>query len=107
PVDVGREGAYPTLAESPFTERGPYWDGAKEDVAQTPSADDHGAFRTPPLRNVSRSGPWGHNGRFATLADAIDAHGPIDAADRDHIVRFLQTLDGKYPLPPWNDWPQH
>jgi hypothetical protein len=56
---------------------------------------------------VTISAPYGHNGRYATLADAIDAHGPIDPADRDHIVSFLGSLEGSYPLPPWNDWPQH
>jgi cytochrome c peroxidase len=106
-VDVGREAAHATLATSPFTARGPYWDGAKENVALPASAEDRGAFRTPSLRNVRQSGPWGHNGRFETLADAIDFHGPIDPTDRDRIVRFLQSLDGAYPLPPWNDWPQH
>ena len=64
-------------------------------------------FRTPSLRNVTLSAPYGHNGRFATLAEAIDFHGPIDPADRDQIVRFLGSLAGAYPLPPWNDWPQH
>ena len=125
PVDVGREAAYATLAASPFTAQGPYWDGPKEDVPLTPSPGDQGAFRTPTLRNVTQSGPWGHDGRFATLADAISFHGPNAAADptagpRDpllsqapltdldlnRLVRFLESLDGTYPLPPWNDWPQ-
>jgi len=107
PVDVGREGAYAVLAASPFTASGRYWDGPKESVAMSASADDHGAFRTPSLRNASVSAPYGHNGRFTTLAAAIDAHGPIDPVDRDHIVVFLKALEGSYPLPPWNDWPQH
>jgi len=107
PEDVGREAAYAVLAESPFTASGKYWDGAKQSVALSASTGDHDAFRTPSLRNVTISAPYGHNGRFATLADAIDAHGPIDAADRDSIIRFLGSLEGSYPLPPWNDWPQH
>lgn len=108
PFDVGREGAYATLATSPFTARGIFWDGPKEDVPLAPSPGDHGAFRTPSLRNVSQSGPWGHNGRFATLDDAIAFHGPaLSDLDRAHLVHFLDSLDGAYPLPPWNDWPQH
>jgi cytochrome c peroxidase len=106
PIDVGREGAYATLAASPFTASGRFWDGPKEDVPTTPDAGDHGAFRTPSLRNLTRSGPWGHNGRFATLDDAIAFHGPISDSDRAAIVRFLEALDGTYPRPPWNDWPQ-
>ncbi len=106
PFDVGREGAYAVLAASPFTASGPYWDGPKETVSLSASPQDHGAFRTPSLRNVVESGPWGHNGYFDTLAAAIDFHGPIDATDRDRIAHFLESLDGTYPAPPWNDWPQ-
>jgi cytochrome c peroxidase len=106
PVDVGREGAYATLASSPFTSSGAYWDGPKETETLSASPQDHGAFRTPSLRNVVQSGPWGHNGYFATLDDAIKFHGQISDADTASIVKFLGALDGTYPLPPWNDWPQ-
>jgi cytochrome c peroxidase len=128
PIDVGREGAYAALAASPFTARGAFWDGPRDDVPTTPAGDgaDRGAFRTPSLRNLTKAGPWGHNGRFATLDDAITFHGPVPTddpsaagvrdpllnpvalseLDRGRLVRFLQALDGSYPLPPWNDWPQ-
>jgi len=125
-IDVGREAAYATLAASPFTARGRYWDGPREELPATPMPEDRGAFRTPSLRNLSHSGPWGHNGRFETLNDAIVFHGPVDTSgqaaagsrdpllspvslsdlDRGRLVRFLESLDGSYPAPPWNDWPQ-
>lgn len=35
-------------------------------------------FRTPPLRNVSETGPWMHNGAFSDLEDAVFHH--LDAA---------------------------
>jgi cytochrome c peroxidase len=35
-------------------------------------------FRTPPLRNVSETGPWMHNGAFSNLQDAVRHH--LDAA---------------------------
>ncbi|NOK61406.1 MAG: c-type cytochrome [Chloroflexi bacterium AL-W] len=35
---------------------------------------DRFAFRTPPLRNVDLSGPYMHNGAFATLESAIRHH---------------------------------
>src|SRR5690606_9575406 len=35
--------------------------------------------RTPPLRNVALTGPWMHNGAYATLKDAVRHH--LDAAD--------------------------
>ncbi len=107
PFDVGREGAYATLAASPFTASGAFWDGPREQVALSASPDDHGAFRTPTLRNVIKSGPWGHNGRFDTLASAVAFHGPaLTDVDSGRLIRFLEALEGTYPLPPWNDWPQ-
>ena len=42
-------------------------------------AADRFAFRTPPLRNVALTGPWMHNGAYATLNDAVRHH--LDAAD--------------------------
>lgn len=41
-----------------------------------------GAFRTPPLRFIEKTGPYMHNGAYATLEDAIRAH--IKAADMAH-----------------------
>lgn len=35
---------------------------------------DRYKFRTPPLRNVRQTGPWGHNGVFKTLHDVIEHH---------------------------------
>jgi len=31
-------------------------------------------FRTPPLRNVEDTGPWGHNGIFKSVKEAIEHH---------------------------------
>ena len=125
PNDPGRAGAYAVLAANPFNAQGAYWDGPKEDPTAAGAASERGAFRTPSLRNLTRSGPWGHNGRFATLDDAVAFHaqgaaddpaaadardpllGPaLSDADRARVVHFLEALDGSYPLPPWNDWPQ-
>lgn len=33
---------------------------------------DDGMFRTPTLRNIARTGPYGHNGYFRTLGDMLD-----------------------------------
>lgn len=35
---------------------------------------DRYKFRTPPLRNVALTGPWGHNGAFSTLEDVVRHH---------------------------------
>lgn len=38
----------------------------------TNNPDDIYKFRTPPLRNVTLTGPWGHTGQFTELVDYID-----------------------------------
>jgi cytochrome c peroxidase len=72
-------------------------------------------FKAPSLRSVGLTGPYMHDGRFATLAEVVDfyasgvqdgpaldprlrqAGGPrrlaLDAADRAALVAFLKTLD--------------
>ena len=72
-------------------------------------------FKAPSLRNVGLTGPYMHDGRFATLAEVVDFYatgvrdGPaldprlreasaprrldLDAADRAALVAFLKTLD--------------
>lgn len=42
-------------------------------AAVTSRGEDRFAFRTPPLRNVTITGPWAHNGIFTSL-EAIIAH---------------------------------
>jgi cytochrome c peroxidase len=70
------------------------------------------AFRTPSLRNVGLTGPYGHDGTLQTLDQAIDAHArilpvhsAITAQERSDIVELLRSLNGRPPLPPWNYWP--
>jgi cytochrome c peroxidase len=69
------------------------------------------AFKTPTLRDVSRRGPYMHDGSYATLGDVIDLYdrGGIDRPSRDDLIHqlnlpqgdkadliaFLQTLSGK------------
>ena len=72
-------------------------------------------FKAPSLRSVGLTGPYMHDGRFATLAEVVQFYvsgiqdGPaldprlrqgdaprrldLDAADRAALVAFLQTLD--------------
>ena len=42
--------------------------------------EDAFAFRTPPLRNVSETGPWGHAGAYSDLAAFVAAHADPSAA---------------------------
>lgn len=90
-----------------------------------------GAFKTPSLRNLALSAPYGHNGIFAALEDVVDFHlrgggqdanayvGDIDAqlvprsltsGERGDLLVFLRSLNGAYrgdPMrpPDWWNWP--
>jgi cytochrome c peroxidase len=73
-------------------------------------AADLGSFKSPSLRNVEVTAPYGHDGRFATLEAVIDhysdkairdpnvgyaqAVGPLKftASERAALVAFLETL---------------
>ncbi len=53
------------------------WDQVSRDVgrmAETDLLSDAYKFRTPSLRNVALTGPYGHNGAFATLEGMIKHH---------------------------------
>ncbi len=89
---------------------------AKDDLgrmAVTQNAADRGKFKTPSLRNIARTAPYMHDGRFATLeevvehyssgvqrTDTLDANlakhpeGGIQftAQEKADLVAFLQTL---------------
>lgn len=72
-----------------------------------PSAEDEFAFRTPPLRNVSRTAPYGHDGSFATLEAVVDLHLPssVKSDERAALLAFLNALVAGDPPSPWNNWP--
>lgn len=94
------------LARSPFNAAGVFHDGAPE-VIPSPRAEDEGAYHTPSLRHVARTGPWGHDGTFATLEAVVDEHlpGKVTPAERTALLAFLRALDGRDPPSPWNNWP--
>ena len=72
---------------------------------------DTGAFKTPTLRDVARSGPYMHDGSLATLEQVVDLYvqgghanpwlslksRPLDlsAAERAALVTFLRALTGE------------
>jgi cytochrome c peroxidase len=66
-----------------------------------------GAYRTPSLRNVAKTAPYMHDGRFKTLDDVLAYYASIDnkkaletdlppmklsKQDQQDIIRFLQSL---------------
>jgi cytochrome c peroxidase len=61
---------------SPFNGAGPFSDDplASEHLRRLPSiapVEALGMMHTPGLRGVSRTGPWGHGGRFTRLEDVV------------------------------------
>jgi cytochrome c peroxidase len=63
---------------------------------------DRHVFRVPSLRNVAVTAPYFHDGRTASLADAVKIMArnqlgrELDQRDADLIVKFLGTLTGEY-----------
>ncbi|HEX4508168.1 MAG TPA: cytochrome c peroxidase [Alphaproteobacteria bacterium] len=103
--DPGREGGVRFARSWAFGSSGAF---ADPPVAEEAAADGAG-FRTPSLRNVALTGPYGHDGSLETLDQAIDAHAQIQPVptgqDKADIVEFLRALTGRPPQHPWNYWP--
>jgi len=116
-IDRGRAvGAWKVLA-NPFRSDGRYGDAEINEELEflTPDfADFEGAFRTPTLRNIARTAPYGHGGQFDTLEEVVEWYRTLpltpmighrdlvlglfdrDVATKD-LVAFLQSLTGPPP----------
>jgi cytochrome c peroxidase len=70
--------------------------------ALTGRTEDRSVFRVPSLRNVARTAPYFHDGRTATLEQAVAEMArtqlgrTLPPREVDLIVRFLKTLNGEY-----------
>jgi cytochrome c peroxidase len=98
----------PTPANTGLRGPDPKGDGGVGDV--TLRALDLGSFKSPSLRNVEVTAPYGHDGRFATLDALIDHYsenaildpnvgymipvGPLNftASEKAALIAFLKTL---------------
>jgi cytochrome c peroxidase len=58
----------PNFTDEQFHNTGVAWDNGK----LTDEGRGHGAFKTPTLREVARTGPYMHDGGFNTLEDVVD-----------------------------------
>jgi cytochrome c peroxidase len=108
--DKGRASAVAVLVGNLFNSRGPYWDdevGERPSIPSGASTNDEGAFRTPTLRNLPRTAPYGHNGGYASVEDFLaTGHGEaLNEQQTNDLVIFLLSLNGRYPERPWSDWP--
>jgi cytochrome c peroxidase len=70
--------------------------------AITKDERDREVFRVPSLRNVALTPPYFHDGRAATLTDAIrtmgqvQLHRDLKPAEIEQIAQFLRTLTGEF-----------
>ena len=98
----------PTPANTGLRGADPAADAGVGDV--TLRIADFGSFKSPSLRNVEVTGPYGHDGRFATLEALIDHYsdnaisdpnlgymipvGPLSftASEKAALIAFLKTL---------------
>jgi cytochrome c peroxidase len=115
-ADVGRQEGQALLIQSPFLSGGPYSDDRNTAHALGIGIDPAvvGAFKTPTLRGITGSAPFGHGGKLLTLDDVVTLYsqGGLPANDphaagvappwlvtydhnaKDALLPFLMTLDG-------------
>ena len=117
--DPGRADGLLRLQQSPFRGAGPYADGPPAARAEDYRVGKAllGTFRTPSLREVAQTGPYGHNGAVATLEDwlthyvDVTAKPPTGAVgrlspalspvrmtprERAELIAFLESLSSDY-----------
>ena len=86
--------------------RARFEDHARDDgrFRVTGAPADRYAFRTPSLRNVTETGPWGHAGAYADLRRFVVAHAaPRLAAAAYDRAAVLPALDGAADWQAWDD----
>lgn len=125
PGDRGRAVGIPEVRADIFNGAGRYSDArtgtSKDKLAYLPDpASQLGALKTPTLRNVALTAPYGDDGRFASLADVVQFYAegkaasgktivgareatlnlipPLTAQQSSELVAFMKALTGA-PLP--------
>lgn len=118
--DPGRWLGTPHVKDDPLNATGRFSDSTDGRAAEwirflkrTP--EDKGQFKTPSLRNVSRTAPYMHGGHFSTLEAVVEFYNTLPGSARighreeslrpaglsgeevDHLVAFLRSLDGELP----------
>ncbi len=71
--------------------------------------EDNYRFRTPSLRNVELTGPWGHDGAYATLEDVVRHHlDPVRSLERYELPKgLLPPIDRVAELTATGDTIEH
>ena len=102
------------FTDEKFHNLGIGWDNNKVDLGRymvTKSPEDIGAFKTPTLREIARSAPYMHDGRFKALEEVVNFYNqggvknphqdelviPLELTDQEKrdLVEFLHTLNGE------------
>lgn len=90
-VDTDRAGGIRSLKANPFNAAGRYSDQRHGQAAKRlnflpPAKSMLGAFKTPTLRNVVRTAPYAHDGRFTKLTQVMQFYAKGKAASHGHLV---------------------
>ncbi len=89
-----------------YNKFGVYKDANSTDLGRynvTGREEDKYVFKVPSLRNVARTAPYMHDGRFTKLRDAVSFMTQyqlgryMEPEEIDAIVAFLETLNGTLP----------
>jgi len=102
------------FTDEKFHNLGIGWDTNTVDLGRymvTNNPADIGAFKTPTLREIARSAPYMHDGRFKTLEEVVNFYNrggvknphqdeliiPLELTDQEKhdLVEFLRTLNGE------------
>jgi cytochrome c peroxidase len=104
----------PTFSDERFHNTGVAWRDARlVDAGRfevTWKAEDRGAFKTPTLREISRTAPYMHDGSLLTLGEVVDYYDrggnanpgldaelrplKLTATEKEALIAFLSALNG-------------
>lgn len=90
--------AGPNYTDEQYHNLGVGWETPHIDLGRysvTRQPEDIGAFKTPTLREVARTAPYMHDGRFKTLREVVNFynHGGVNNPHQDPIMRPLFLSD--------------
>ena len=102
------------FTDEKFHNLGIGWDTNTVDLGRymvTKNPEEIGAFKTPTLREISRTAPYMHDGRFGTLEEVVDFYDkggvknpfqdnlviPLELTpqEKQDVVAFLRSLNGE------------